>query len=134
MNEGVVVRCGDSHIAVAVTGLDATGRVTKSFVEPVAAGVVHEVAAIAVVNVAAWIVCDVAAGAIADTAEGDVIAETDATGVVRDAAVVAFDEAETVVGGAEYSVTSMVVGIVAVSEVSGVEDSEDLGEREEGSL
>ena len=46
---------------------------------------------------------------------GAVVTETDAAGIIHDAAVVAFDEAEAaVVGVVEYSVTSTVIGVITV--------------------
>jgi len=104
-SKGVVVCCGDGCV-VPVYGVD----------EGVAAGIIHEVVDVAlVVGVATRVIWEAAAIAIVDATKGTVIAETDAAGVIHDAAVIAAGIIAD--GSVEYSVMSAVVGIVAVSGV-----------------
>jgi len=80
--------------------------------EGVTARIVHKVVDIAlIVGVAAGVIWEAAAIAIIDATEGTVVAEAEVTVVVHGAA---FDKPKAVVGGAEFGVTPMVVGIMAV--------------------
>ena len=116
-------------IMVAPLVAAVAARIVHEFVVVALAVTVASVACVGfaavVETVAVWIVHELALAEFANTDVercGVVVAETDAAGVVHDAAVVAFDEAEAVVSGAEYGAASAVVGVVAVSEVSDVEE------------
>ena len=65
-------------------------------------------------DAAAGVVWEAAVITVIGAAEGSVLAETNATGVVHNAAVVAFDEVKAAIGDAKYGVTSTVIGIITV--------------------
>src|SRR6266850_4057194 len=96
-SKGVVVCCGDGHVVPAY-GVD----------EGVTTRIIHEVVDIAlIIGVAARVIWEAVAITIVDATEGTVVAETDATRVVHDAAVVAAGIVAD--DGVEYGVVSAVV-------------------------
>jgi len=114
----VIEMVGARQVAGAGVVIDA--NTAAVVVEVITTRIVNEVVVITlVVGVAAGIVWEAAAIAVIDGAEGAVLAETDAAGVIHDAAVIAFDEAKAIVGGAtEVKHELVIVAVAIVDEVS----------------